>query len=312
MGFSINKLNLKNRIILAPLQEVANLPFRILCRQAGVSLAYTEMINIPGMVHKNKKTDLMLKTNNEDSPLGIQITGSNINDYKKIVPLLKNYSLVDINCGCPSDRTIDSESGSYLLNYPEKIAEIIKYLKSQDLIVTAKIRLGFKENNALKISKIIENAGADAIAVHARLANQAYNVKADWSWIKKVKFQSGIPIIGNGDIFTGSDAERMLDICDAAMIGRASIGNPLVFKQILQYLKTKKEYVISNEDRIDQFKKYLILSEKYSMINLAQMKHIGCHFVRGLPQAASLRQDLMKINNFSELKSFVEKVNTQF
>ena len=304
----IGKLKLKNPLILAPMLDVTDLPYRLLCRKAGASLAYTEMLNAQAILHENKKTKQMMQTCKEDSPLGIQVTGNDVSDFKKLIPYLKKYDLVDINCGCPSDRIISNNSCSCLLKTPRKIAKIIKFLKSQKLIVTAKIRLGFEKNNVLEIAKAIEKAGADAITIHCRLASQGYDIPADWNWIAKVKKEIKIPVIANGDIFTGKDAKEALKIADAIMIGRAAIGNPLIFKEISDYLKTGKETKASFKERIDYFKKYLYLSKKYEIIDVPRIKYLGCNFIKNTDGASKLRNKLMQLKTFEEIRDFVDNL----
>ena len=184
-------------------------------------------------------------------------------------------------------------------------------LKSKDLTVTAKIRLGFKTNNVLKISKMIEKAGADAITVHARLAVDNYSKKADWNQIKKVKEHLGIPVIGNGDIFTAEDASRMLDIADGTMIARGAIGNPLIFKQASYYLKTGKNLEITPKMRLKSFEEYLNLCKKYKFENVGQIKHIGSHFISGFEGASSCRNNLSSLNEIGQIKTFIKSIHLQ-
>ncbi len=301
----ISNLNLKNPLLLAPMLKVTDLPYRLLCRKAGASLAYTEMLNAQAILHENIKTNRMMSTIKEDSPLGIQITGNNISDFRELISYLKNYDLVDLNCSCPSDKIINNNSGSFLLNNPKKIVEIIKLLKSAGLTVTAKIRLGFKKNNVLEMAKAIEEAGADAITIHARLASQGYDVPTDWKWIAKVKKEVKIPVIGNGDVFTPKDAEKMLKIADAAMIGRAALGNPLIFSRILYYLKTGKEKSSDFKANLDCFKDYLSLSQKYDLVDISKIKYLGCNFIKGIEGAAKLREGLMQLKTFEEIRDFI-------
>ena len=217
-SLKIGNIKLKNPLFLAPMVEVTDLPYRLICRKAGAAMAYTEMFYISQILHENKKTQDLMKTSKEDKPLGIQITGNAPEEFTKVIPYIEPYNLVDINCGCPSIKLINSQAGSYLLNSPEKISKMVRILKSEKVNpeakpITAKIRLGFKENNVLKVAKMIENAGADAITLHARLAIHGRKIPADWKWIEKVKQNLEIPVIGNGDIFNGEDAEKMLEIC---------------------------------------------------------------------------------------------------
>ncbi len=304
----IGNIKLKNPLFLAPMVDLTDLPYRLLCRKTGAAIAYTEMLYISQILHENKKTKQLMKTSKEDRPLGIQITGNSPNEFKKVIPFVKNYDLVDINCGCPSIRITSNQAGSYLLKHPEKISKMIKILKHADLTVTAKIRLGYKTNNVLKVSKAIEKAGADALTLHARLAIHGSSIPADWNQIKKVKSQIGIPLIGNGDIFTPKQVEQMLEIADGAMMARTAIGNPLIFKQILYYLKTKKELKIKPMQNIKQFDKYLQLSKKYYSINLQRIKFIGSHFIRNIHDAAKLRQKLMQLKSFNQIKDFAKSL----
>ncbi len=304
----IANIKLKNPLILSPMVDVTNLPYRLICRKAGSALAYTEMLYASAIIHENKKTKDLMKTSKEDSPIGIQVTGSNIKEFKQLIPHLKPYDLVDINCGCPSIRIIGSEAGSFLLKNPEKIASMIKILKSANIPITAKIRLGFKTNNALKVSKLIEKAGADALTIHARLASQSYSSPADWKQIKFIKKHLGIPIIGNGDILSPKDAERMLEIADGAMFARAAIGDPLIFKRTLHYLKTKKEKSPDFKQNLNYLKEYLKLSKKYNLIDIPRIKFVSSNFIKNIENASKLRQKLMQLKSFSEIQKFISNI----
>jgi len=305
-SLKIGNIQLKNRIFLAPMVDVTDLPFRLLCRKFGAAIAYTEMINVPAIIHTNEKTEGMMKTCDEDKPLGVQITGKELKDYRKVVPYLKKFDLVDVNAGCPSIRiAYNSNSGSYLLKNPAKIGKIIRVLKDRGLTVTGKVRLGFEKNNVLSVAREVEMAGADALTIHARLSNESYKVPAQWDWIKKVKEKIGIPVIGNGDIDSGEKTARMLDIADGAMVGRAAIGNPLIFEQILNYLKTGKEKEASYKQRVKIFNDYLKIAKKYDIVNIARIKFLGSHFLRGFTGASKKREELMKLNDFDSVREFV-------
>jgi len=310
-SLKIANLNLKSPLILAPMLDVTDLPFRLLCRKAGASLAYTEMFHIEQILHKNPKTQNKLETNNQDKPVGLQLTGNTDLQFKSIskLPIIKKYELIDINCGCPSTRIRGNQAGSYLLTSPDKIASFIKILKQNtSKPVTTKIRLGFKTNNAIKISKIIEKAGADAITVHARLAAQSYKYPAQWQELKKIKKQIGIPIIANGDIFTGSDCAKVLDFCAGAMIGRTAIGNPLAFKSMLYYLKTGKEKTFSDKEKINQFKDYIKIIKETKTINMSNIKYTSPYFFKGFEGASNFREKLSKLKTFNEFEEFAKSL----
>ncbi len=308
----IGKLKLKNNLVLAPMVDVTDLAYREICRKAGAGMAYTEMIYIDAILHENEKTKKLMMTSKKDKPVGLQVTGNNEEEFAKFSKLkeLKNYDLIDINCGCPSIKITGNEAGSFLLRNPSKIGRMIKLLKKEGHIVTAKIRLGFDKINVLEVAHEIEKAGADALTVHARLAVHGKDVPADWKWIAKIKKNVKIPVIGNGDIFLGRDVERMFKEtgCDGVMIARGAIGDPLIFSRVLEYLKTGKEEKMDFLENLEMFKTYLELVEKYDIVDMGRIKYLGGKFIRGFDGAASIRNELVKFKSFEEIREFVDKL----
>lgn len=304
----IGKLKINPPILLAPMVDITDLPYRLVCRKAGAKLCYTEMIYVDAIIHENEKTKRLMQTCKGDSPIGIQITGNKMDHFKKAIPYLKKYDFVDLNCGCPSERLIKSEAGSYLLNNPKLIYEIIKLLKQNKLTVTAKIRLGYKGNNVLEIAKLIEDAGADAITLHPRLAIDGYDVKADWSQIKKLKERIKIPIIANGDILSLEDALSVVKQtgCDGIMIARGAIGNPLLFKQINYYLKTGKKLEVSFKENIKLLRQYLKLAKKYKS-DVSRVKNLSCKFIKGFPGASEMRNQMMQLKDVKHIEDFINE-----
>jgi tRNA-dihydrouridine synthase B len=339
----IGKLKLKNPLFLSPMVDVTDLPYRILCRRAGVGMAYTEMIYVNAILHENLKTKQMLKTCKEDSPIGLQITGNSEGEFEKFVKMKdvwKDFDLIDLNCGCPSSRIVGNEAGSYLLNSPEKIGRIVKILKKTGKIVTVKTRLGFKKVNILEVARIIESAGADALTVHCRLAVDGNDRKADWSYLSKVKKVVKIPVIGNGDVFSGRDALEMLELCDGVMIGRGAIGDPGIFSRISEYLRLKginnlscaanrtrrpearvlsvkrasparraEDEKIDTKENLKLFLEYLKLEGKYygKDVDLGKVKYVGGKFLRGFSGASEARNKFMGMKNFNEMVKFAEE-----
>ena len=276
-------------------------------------MAYTEMVYVDALLHENASTLRMVKTCKEDSPLGLQITGDDVEEFEEFVSrkkLWEKFELIDLNCGCPSTRIIGTKAGSYLLKEPEKIAAIIKILKKTGKPVTAKIRLGYLKNNALEIARMIEGAGADALTIHARLSNEPYAKKADWSWLERVKHKVKIPVIGNGDVFHGSDAKKILEICDGAMIARGAIGDPLVFERVLNYLKTGREEVRSWNENLRQFEEYLKLEKRYfgKGADMGKVKYVGGKFLRGFSGASKKRDEFMKLRGWEEIEKFINEI----
>jgi tRNA-dihydrouridine synthase B len=304
----IGNIKLSSPVILAPMVEVTDLPFRQLCRKYGAGLSYTEMVYVDSINSGNENTKVLIRKGKGESPLGIQVAGNNIEQFRKALPILKKYDLVDINCGCPSQRIIGGGAGSHLLKDPEKIAQIIRFLKSEGLVVTAKIRLGFSSDNVLEIAKIIESAGADALTIHARLATHGNNVPADWSAIKKVKQVLKIPVIGNGDVTDGPSAARLLEFCDGVMIARAVWGNPRVFHNINHYLKTKQVIQTTPKERIEDFLEYLRLVESDGNIDVSRVKYVGSSFLHGFVGSGRARDKFSKLKDFSSIQSFVSSL----
>jgi tRNA-dihydrouridine synthase B len=304
----IANLKLSSQILLAPMVDVTDLPYRIICRKAGASLAYTEMLYIDAILNKNEKTKSLMKTSKEDKPIGIQITGSSPIQFKKLIPYTKPYNLVDLNCGCPSLRITGNQAGSYLLNNPKKIESMIKILKSGNLIVTVKIRLGFKKNNVLKIAKIIEKAGADALTLHPRLATHGNSIPANHIYTKKLSRNLTIPLIANGDIFTPQKAAELLDFADGIMIARGAIGNPLIFSRITHYLKTGREKSTPLSQNISLFQEYLKLAKKYGLVDINRIKYLASNFTKGIKYASITRQKVTSAKTIIEIEELMVEI----
>jgi nifR3 family TIM-barrel protein len=307
-NLKIGPFSLKNRIFLAPMVDVTDLPYRLMCKKAGAGYTCIEMLYVDAITHENSATKKLMETCKSEKPKIIQITGNNLKEFEKAIPYIKKYDIIDINCGCPSIRITGNEAGSYLLKNPNKIAEIIKLLKKHKFTVTAKIRLGFNNNNVLETAKAIEKAGADALTVHARLASHSNKIPADWNWIKKVKEQLKIPVIGNGDIDSGKKAEEMLKITDGAMIARAAIGDPDIFSRCLHYLKTGEIIEKSFKRNLPYLKIYIKYCKKYNFNNLHRIKYISSTFFKNIPNAAKYRNQVMQAKSLKEINYFINSL----
>ncbi|ATZ19094.1 tRNA-dihydrouridine synthase B [Williamsoniiplasma somnilux] len=243
----IGNIEIKGKVVQGPMAGVSNEPFRLISKEHGAALVYAEMVSIEGILHENQKTHKMLKVNDQEHPMAMQIFGNDVESFVKATQFMEQYSncdIIDLNLGCPAPKiAIRSASGSSLLKTPGLIFEIVKAVVANTTKpVTAKIRLGWdKESvNAVEVAKLIEQAGASAIAVHGRTRSEFYTGHADWDKIREVKEAVKIPVIGNGDVIDAKTAKQMLDQtgCDAVMISRACQGNPWIFEQINHFLAT--------------------------------------------------------------------------
>ena len=290
----------KNGAFLAPLAGISNLPFRLIARSQGCALAYTEMISANGLVRKTAKTFEYLETCAKDRPLGAQVFGADPEIVAEASRIIANSGadLIDINMGCPVKKVIKTGSGAILMKDPDRVARIIDSVKKAVQIpVTVKIRSGWSGGsiNAVEIARIAEDSGVDAITIHARTADQGYSGKADWKVIAEVKKAVNIPVIGNGDIWHPQDAVRMLreTSCDAVMVGRGALGNPWIFKGIIQACSGQTEnYLPSLDQRQKMIKNHWEMETQFLGDKLADKrfrKHL-LWYTKGLEGASRFRQ----------------------
>jgi nifR3 family TIM-barrel protein len=298
---------LKNKFILAPMAGITNPAFRELCQKYGCSFAYTEMVSANALARSAKAANILIKKTEDEKNIGLQLFGQNTENFvKSIKKYQENFDLIDINFGCPSLEIIQQGAGSALLIRKNKIKEIIeKCVSCSDIPITAKIRSGIDEKriNFLEIGKIIEDAGASAITLHPRTAKQAYAGISNWDHIKQLKEELNIPVIGNGDINKPEDAKKMIEQtnCDYVMIGRATRGNPRIFKECIDYFN-KKEYSISTkEDRIKQLNEYLDLCEKYKS-EFSVTKTNAMYFSKGIKGGTKIRLKLNRVKEIIEIR----------
>lgn len=301
----------KSKLILAPMHNITNIAFRLMCKKYGASLVWTELLSANAIARKNKAVMKLALTDKSERPVVVQLFSQNTENLVKSSKILeRDFDIIDINLGCPSKKIMCQGSGGYLLKRKNKIAEIVREVSNAiKKPLTVKIRSGINKNNinAIEIAKICEENGASAIIIHARTVEQGYSGKADWSIIKKVKQAVKIPVIGNGDVLTGEDAERMLKetSCDYIMIGRAAIGNPFIFKQINEYLKTKKIIEQTKKEKIKDFFEYIKLSKKYDCFSIKDARWKAQEFTKGMKGSSKLRKKLNTAKTWEEIKELV-------
>jgi len=243
----IGNLKLKSNLILAPMAGITDLPFRMLCRRFGAELAFVEMINCRSISHKSRKTQSMLSTSTEDKPLGVQVLGCEEKYILKALDVLRDYKfeILDFNAACPAKKVVHRGEGAALLKDPKKLNKLLKLVvKNSKIPVTVKIRLGWDQDNinAREVAFYAQDAGVSGLFIHGRTKVQGYGGNVDYEVISKVKKALSIPVIASGDVFSGQLAKKMFSKtnCDGLVIARGSFGNPWIFKEIKEFLKTGK------------------------------------------------------------------------
>lgn len=295
---------------------VTDLPFRLICKEQGCGLLYTEMINGKALCYDDENTKKMLKIEEEEHPVAVQIFGSEPEFMGRAAEIMNDYSneILDINMGCPAPKVVKNGDGSALMKNPKLAEEVLRaVVKNSKKPVTLKIRKGWDDNsvNAVEIAKIAEDCGISALAIHGRTREQFYSGKADWDIIAEIKKNLSIPVIGNGDVFTIEDSINMLDKtgCDAIMIGRGAQGNPWIFKRINHYMNTGEilpEPTLN--EKISTAIKHLKLAveEHGEYVAVREMRKHIAWYLKGLRNSAKLRDEINKIEDYQEVVSKLE------
>ena len=314
----IGTVELNNNCILAPMAGVTDLPFRLLCSRMGAGMVCMEMVSAKAILYGNKNTEEMLSVDERERPASLQLFGSDPDIMADIAHRIedRNFDILDINMGCPVPKIVNNGEGSALMKDPKLVARIVsKVSKAIKKPVTVKIRKGFDDEhiNAVEIAKIAEDSGAAAVTVHGRTRQQYYEGHADWEIIAAVKDAVSIPVIGNGDIIDGPSAKKMLDETgvDGFMIGRASRGNPWIFKEVPYYLETGSVMIRpSVSEIVDTIREHarMLVDVKGEYIAVREMRrHIG-YYTAGMANSAAMRRNVNEIGDFETLLKFLDNI----
>lgn len=298
-------------VVLAPMAGVTDLPFRLLVKEMGCSLVYSEMVSDKGLLYDNCHTKDLIRIDDRERPVSVQIFGSEPEPMAAAARIVEQAGaeIIDINMGCPTPKIVKNGEGSALMRRPELAYAIMAgVVDAVKVPVTVKIRKGWDEKsvNAVEIARLAEKAGISAIAVHGRTREQFYAGTADWEIIRAVKASVGIPVIGNGDVRSPGDARRMLTMtgCDGIMVGRAAQGNPWFFRQIREYLRSG---IVPEPpglpERLAMLLRHLDMLIEVKGLHIAtrEMRRHAAWYTKGLPHAAEIR---LKLNQAESREDF--------
>ena len=306
----IGSVKIEKPIILAPMEDVTDTAFRIICKRLGADIVYTEFTSSEAIIRGIPRVMQKIKITDEERPIGIQLFGGVETSVSDAARLAESYGpdFIDINCGCWVKNHVAHGHGAALLKDLPRLEKIVRStVKATRLPVTVKTRLGWDANTIVieDVARLVEQAGAKAIAIHCRTRSQAHTGKADWHWLEKIKKTVTIPVIGNGDVVTPEDVEQMFAIgCDGVMIGRGAIANPWIFRQTKHYLQTGRHLPPPTlEEKINLCVEHLRLSVQNKGVRdgVVPFRKYYTAYLKGTPQVSQLRQDLMQLVDLDKI-----------
>lgn len=308
----IGHINVENGILLAPMEDVTDLPFRLICKRYGADIVYTEFISSDGLIRDARRSLEKLRISEDERPVAIQIFGGDIDVMVEAAKKAEESrpDFIDINFGCWVKNVVVRNAGAALLKDPEQMQRLTKAIvDAVSCPVTVKTRLGWSKDQIVieSVAQMIQDAGASALTVHCRTREMGHSGEADWTWIPRIKQVVEIPVIVNGDICTPEDVKNAFDKtgADAVMIGRAAIGHPFVFAHAKEYLATGSYTPITARERIETCLEHLSLELTVKPVKRAIhefRKHYG-GYLKGLPNNSLCRQDVVRYDSYLEVEN---------
>ena len=319
--WKIGPVGIENPFVLAPMAGITDLPFRMLCKEQGAGLLYTEMVSAKAISYRNRNTLPLMEISPKEHPVALQIFGSEPELMAEVARSIEDqpFDILDINMGCPVPKVVNNGEGSALLKDPELIRKIVSAVsRAVKKPVTVKMRIGFEgaDVDPVETAKIMEDAGAAAIAVHGRTRQQYYSGKADWDTIRKIKEAVSVPVIGNGDVDSPKKAEAMLKEtgCDGVMIGRAVRGNPWIFREMNYYFETGE---LLPRPSVEELKDMILrharqqIEKKGEYTGIREMRKHVAWYTAGMRHSAGIRRESNLISGYEELKALLDRLSQQ-
>lgn len=306
-----------NKIFLAPMAGVTDLAFRTLCKEYGADLVVSEMVSSRGLHYKDRKTNELLKSNDIEAPLIVQLFGNEPEVMAEAAKILENMGVkyLDINMGCPAPKIVKNGDGCSLMRdeiLAGKIAESV--VKAASIPVSVKFRAGWDQENvnAVPFAKVMENSGVSCVTVHGRTKDQFYSGSADYNVIKQVRDAVKIPVVANGDVIDAGSAKNILlkTTCDSLMVGRGALGNPFIFKEIKAAFEGNTKITVSSAEKRKALLRHIELMEEYKPehVGVPEMRKHFAWYLKGIPHSGKYKLEAFSAKTYKEMKNLATQI----